>query len=115
MRCKSICDSHNQMTESSFEFTDHRLNATFAIITGTQAILQKLVFIIGNLATVALAVYKCSSMGLLPTYASDWLDFVEPAMVRWKRNNCLEKSFITGNPTIFRVVNILCDDWYVLS
>lgn len=52
------------------------------MITGTQAILQKLVYVIGNLATVALALYKCSSMGLLPTYASDWLDFVEPAMVR---------------------------------
>ncbi|XP_022649133.1 ER membrane protein complex subunit 4-like [Varroa jacobsoni] len=56
------------------------VNATFAMITGTQAILQKLVYVIGNLATVALALYKCSSMGLLPTYASDWLDFVEPAM-----------------------------------
>ncbi|OQR75817.1 transmembrane protein 85-like [Tropilaelaps mercedesae] len=56
------------------------LNATFVMITGTQEILQKLVYVIGNLATISLALYKCSSMGLLPTYASDWLDFVEPAM-----------------------------------
>ena len=52
--------------------------ATFKVIEGTQAIGQKLVFFIGNLANVGLALYKCHSMGLLPTHASDWLAFVEP-------------------------------------
>ena len=39
---------------------------------------QKLVFILGNLANVALAMYKCHSMGLLPTHVSDWLAFADP-------------------------------------
>ena len=39
---------------------------------------QKLVFILGNLANVALAMYKCHTMGLLPTHASDWLAFADP-------------------------------------
>lgn len=50
----------------------------FKMIEGGQAILQKIVYLFGNLACLALALYKCSSMGLLPTHASDWLDFVEP-------------------------------------
>lgn len=40
---------------------------------------HKLVFVLGNVCCVALALYKCQSMGLLPTHASDWLDFVQPA------------------------------------
>ena len=39
---------------------------------------QKLVFILGNLANVALAMYKCHTMGLLPTHSSDWLAFADP-------------------------------------
>lgn len=50
----------------------------FKLIEGNQAIMQKLIYIIGNLAGIALALYKCKSMGLLPTHPSDWLDFVEP-------------------------------------
>lgn len=38
---------------------------------------QKIISILGNLANVALALYKCHSMGLLPTHASDWLAFVD--------------------------------------
>ncbi|KAH7642366.1 ER membrane protein complex subunit 4 [Dermatophagoides farinae] len=53
-------------------------NKTFKLIEGNQAIMQKLIYIIGNLAGIALALYKCKSMGLLPTHPSDWLDFVEP-------------------------------------
>lgn len=44
---------------------------------GSRMILQKAAYILGNLLGVALALYKCHSMGLLPTHASDWLDFVE--------------------------------------
>lgn len=39
---------------------------------------QKLIFVLGNLISVGLALYKCHSMGLLPTHASDWLAFVDP-------------------------------------
>ncbi|KAI7697787.1 ER membrane protein complex subunit 4 [Sarcoptes scabiei] len=53
-------------------------NKTFKLIEGSQAIMQKLIYLIGNLIGIALALYKCKSMGLLPTHPSDWLDFVEP-------------------------------------
>ena len=44
----------------------------------------QIVFVLGNLANVALAVYKFNSMGLLPTYASDWLAFADPiTRVEW--------------------------------
>jgi len=39
---------------------------------------QKFIFFLGNLVNIGLALYKCHSMGLLPTHASDWLAFVEP-------------------------------------
>lgn len=51
------------------------------MIQGEQAPLQKLAYISGNLVAVALAVYKCNSMGLLPTHASDWLAFADPPQV----------------------------------
>ncbi|KAH0626272.1 hypothetical protein JD844_001176 [Phrynosoma platyrhinos] len=46
--------------------------------SSSQKFLQGLVYLIGNLLGLALAVYKCQSMGLLPTHASDWLAFIEP-------------------------------------
>ncbi|XP_047987265.1 ER membrane protein complex subunit 4 [Leguminivora glycinivorella] len=52
--------------------------STFKMVEGTQAAGQKLVFIIGNIVNILLALYKCQSMGLLPTHASDWLAFEEP-------------------------------------
>lgn len=53
--------------------------ATFKVIEGAQNVAgQKIVFFLGNLANIALALYKCHSMGLLPTHASDWLAFVDP-------------------------------------
>ncbi|XP_035790747.1 ER membrane protein complex subunit 4-like [Anopheles albimanus] len=53
-------------------------HSTFRVIEGVSATGQKLVFLLGNLVNVGLALYKCHSMGLLPTHASDWLAFVEP-------------------------------------
>lgn len=53
------------------------IKSKFAAIEGSQAILQKIVYFIGNLAGLAMALYKCQSMGLLPTHSSDWLDFLE--------------------------------------
>ena len=37
--------------------------------------LQKLVYLICNLLTLALGLWKCRSMGLLPTGTGDWLAF----------------------------------------
>lgn len=51
------------------------------MIEGGQSILQKLVYLFGNVVCLALALYKCSAMGLLPTHSSDWLDFIEPQQV----------------------------------
>lgn len=53
------------------------IRSKFATIEGSQAILQRIVYLIGNLACLALALYKCQSMGLLPTHSSDWLDFLD--------------------------------------
>lgn len=39
--------------------------------------LQKFVYILGNLLGIGLALYKCQTMGFLPTHASDWLAFAE--------------------------------------
>jgi len=33
----------------------------------------QLVFVLCNLAGIGLALYKCQSMGLLPTSSADWL------------------------------------------
>ncbi|XP_034951087.1 ER membrane protein complex subunit 4 [Chelonus insularis] len=54
------------------------LQQTFKVIEGTHAYAQKFVFFLGQIVNIALALYKCQSMGLLPTHASDWLAFVEP-------------------------------------
>ncbi|XP_038070232.1 ER membrane protein complex subunit 4-like isoform X2 [Patiria miniata] len=43
-----------------------------------QSLIQKIVYFMSNLLGIALALYKCSSMGLLPTHSSDWLSFLEP-------------------------------------
>lgn len=37
----------------------------------------KIVYLLGNLTHLALALYKCQSMGLLPTYNSDWIAFAD--------------------------------------
>lgn len=61
------------------------VNATFKTLDSsdsesstTSNIGYKIIFILGNLANLILAMYKCHSMGLLPTYASDWLAFADP-------------------------------------
>lgn len=53
----------------------------FKNLVGDQAIFQKAIFVLGNLAVIGLAIYKFHSMGLLPTYQSDWLEFQEPQKV----------------------------------
>jgi len=62
------------------------VNATFKNLDadGSSHLGQKAVFILGNLVNVGLAMYKCHSMGMLPTYASDWLAFADPVeRVEW--------------------------------
>ncbi|KAF8300474.1 DUF1077-domain-containing protein [Clavulina sp. PMI_390] len=57
------------------------INAAFAPFEPTEnekddsLILQKLVYIGCNILTMALGLYKCSTMGLLPTGTADWLAF----------------------------------------
>lgn len=54
------------------------VNSTFKMIENSSAIGQKCVYLLGNIINICLALYKCQSMGLLPTHSSDWLAFVEP-------------------------------------
>ncbi|XP_042256898.1 ER membrane protein complex subunit 4 [Thunnus albacares] len=55
------------------------MSATFKLLeSSSQQWLQGLVYLIGNLLGSALAIYKCQSMGLLPTHSSDWLAFIGP-------------------------------------
>jgi len=58
------------------------VNATFKSLDAADGsnnnLGQKMVYVLGNLINVALAMYKCHSMGMLPTYASDWLAFADP-------------------------------------
>lgn len=45
---------------------------------------QKMIYVVGNLVNLGLALNKCHSMGLLPTHASDWLAFADPVdRVEW--------------------------------
>ncbi|XP_040399567.1 ER membrane protein complex subunit 4 [Cygnus olor] len=55
------------------------LSTTLKVLESSSArLLQGLVFLVGNGLGLALALYKCQAMGLLPTHASDWLAFVAP-------------------------------------
>ncbi|XP_046991801.1 ER membrane protein complex subunit 4 isoform X1 [Schistocerca americana] len=56
------------------------MQTTFKMIEGDHAVVQKFAYLLGNIVSVALALYKCHSMGLLPSHASDWLAFVEPQL-----------------------------------
>lgn len=48
------------------------------MIEGQQVLGQKFIYFIGNIVNIVLALYKCQSMGLLPSHSSDWLSFVLP-------------------------------------
>ncbi|RZC37928.1 DUF1077 domain containing protein [Asbolus verrucosus] len=52
--------------------------STFKMLENTSAFGQMFVYVLGNFINIGLALYKCKSMGLLPTHPSDWLAFVEP-------------------------------------
>jgi len=62
----------------------------FKMIEGPQAVIQKAVYMLGNLVCLGLAVYKCQVMGLLPTTTSDWLAFIEAQKrMEWSGGGCL--------------------------
>ena len=44
--------------------------------------LQKIIYLICNLLTLALGLWKCRSMGLLPMGTGDWLAFETRGQVR---------------------------------
>ncbi|CAD6980551.1 unnamed protein product [Tilletia controversa] len=56
------------------------LDQPFQRLTSSQhsLLLQKAVFIACQLGCIALGLYKCWSMGLLPTESSDWLAWKQP-------------------------------------
>jgi len=45
---------------------------------GYSLLAQKFIYCLGNILGLVLALYKCQSMGLLPTHQSDWLAFADP-------------------------------------
>nr|XP_032800630.1 ER membrane protein complex subunit 4 isoform X3 [Petromyzon marinus]XP_032800631.1 ER membrane protein complex subunit 4 isoform X3 [Petromyzon marinus] len=72
------------------------MSSTFKLLEGsTRPRLQGAVYLVGNVLGLALAVYKCQAMGLLPTHASDWLAFIEPQQrsgVLRRRNSAVRTS-----------------------
>lgn len=52
--------------------------SAFKMIEGNHAAMQKFVYFLGNIVGMLLALYKCQSMGLLPSHSSDWLAFIDP-------------------------------------
>lgn len=53
----------------------------FNRLSGEQAALQQFSYILANLLGLALAMYKCHTMGLLPTAQSDWVEFMDQQQV----------------------------------
>ena len=72
---------------SGFEKFSVKTNTVKAKASGLQAIvsdplfLPKIAFILLQIATMGIGLYKCGSMGLLPTSHSDWLAFLDPKEV----------------------------------
>ena len=59
----------------------HFLPVVFNKLSGEQAVLQLLSYIVANLLGLAMAMYKCHTMGLLPTAQSDWVEFMDQQQV----------------------------------
>ncbi|VDM61926.1 unnamed protein product [Angiostrongylus costaricensis] len=63
------------------------VNATFKPLEDQNAgslIIHKIIFILGNMGAIALAIYKVHTMGLLPNTPSDWLEFIpQPQRVQY--------------------------------
>ncbi|CBQ71812.1 conserved hypothetical protein [Sporisorium reilianum SRZ2] len=56
------------------------MNSSFDRLSspGQSLLLPKVLFVLCQLAAIALGLYKCWSMGLLPTETSDWLAWRQP-------------------------------------
>ena len=48
-------------------------------------LMPMIAFAVLNAANLALGVWKCGAMGLLPTASSDWMAFLDPKQVRKSR------------------------------
>ena len=70
------------------------------MIDGKRSTVQRMVYALGNVLGVAMAVYKCQVMGLLPTHASDWLAFVEPQKV-CRISMCYNMLHLNYEETVF--------------
>ena len=57
------------------------LPPVFQKLSGEQAVLQKLTWLLANLVGLGLALCKFHAMGLLPTSPSDWPQFMEARRV----------------------------------
>ena len=44
-------------------------------LRGDQRALQMFVYLLANVASLVLGLYKCDMLGILPIYASDWIKF----------------------------------------
>ena len=62
--------------------TGSRTTAPASTSTATALPLQKLTYIVCNLLTLFVGLWKCRSMGLLPTGTGDWLAFETRGVVR---------------------------------
>ena len=65
-----------EVTHSLFPFVISTMYHPIKSEHNGTLILHKIIFVLGQLSAIGLAIYKCHSMGLLPNHASDWLDFV---------------------------------------
>jgi len=57
--------------------------------------IQKIVYILANMLTLALGLYKCNSMGLLPMGTGDWLAFETRGPVRENDLNNIGCTWLT--------------------
>jgi len=59
------------------------MNTAFSRLSspGQSLLLPKMLFVVCQLAGIGVGLYKCWSMGLLPTETSDWLAWREPRQV----------------------------------
>ncbi|KIH55761.1 putative methylcrotonoyl-CoA carboxylase, alpha subunit, partial [Ancylostoma duodenale] len=83
------------------------VNATFKPLedqnTGSM-IVHKIIFILGNLGAIALAIYKVHTMGLLPNTPSDWLEFIpQPQRVQYS----IRMMASTSAPLIKKINRVL--------
>ncbi|KAK6747922.1 hypothetical protein RB195_000870 [Necator americanus] len=92
------------------------VNATFKPLedqnTGSM-IVHKIIFVLGNLGAIALAIYKVHTMGLLPNTPSDWLEFIpQPQRVQYSimlhatgRAKCMHRMMASTSAPLIKKIN----------